>query len=347
MITETDRERAELRRLQRARAGDGAAFDQLIEPYRRELEVHCYRMLGSLIDAEDALQETLLSAWQSLGSFEHRASLRTWLYRIATNRCLNALRTRSRRPRPAGGEARAGPGGILEPTRLGEPIELGPYPDELLASLPDDAPGPEARFEQREAVELAFMVALQSLPPRQRAALVLRDVLGFRAAEAAELMDTGIAAANSALQRARATIERSGLAHVERDRSLSEGDRELLESFAAAFESGDVDRIVALMSEDAVVAMPPEPWIFQGRSDIAEFLATFPFRDRGDRYPGIWTRANGRPALATYRRAAGASAAHEHGMMVLAIEGGEIRQLTAFRRPGSFAHFRLPAVVAD
>src|ERR671914_2998843 len=189
--------------LARARAGDDEAFRALTDPHRRELQLHCYRILGSMQDAEDLVQETLLAAWRSLEAFEGRASVRTWLYRIATNRCLNALRARSRRPREVQAMAPPPP----EPTRRTEPIWLEPYPDVLLEDIPDRSPGPAARYETREAVELAFIGALQNLPPRQRAALVLRDVLGFRTAEVAEMLDTGEVSVKGALQRARATLE--------------------------------------------------------------------------------------------------------------------------------------------
>ena len=187
--------------LSRARAGDEAAFRELTEAHRRALQLHCYRILGSLHDAEDMVQETFLAAWRSLEAFEGRASVRSWLYRIATNRCLNALRARSRRPREV--PAMTDP---LEPTRRVEPMWLEPYPDVLLDSIPDGAPGPAARYEARESIELSFIVGLQHLPPRQRAALVLADVLGFRTTEVAAVLDTGEVAVKGALQRARATL---------------------------------------------------------------------------------------------------------------------------------------------
>ena len=188
--------------LSRARAGDESAFRELVEPYRRELHLHCYRILGSLQDAEDIVQETLLAAWRGLGGFEERASLRAWLYRIATNRCLNALRDRKRRPQEVPSMAEP-----PRPTRMAEPMWLDPYPDALLEGLADSAPGPEARYETREAVGLAFAAGLQHLPPRQRAALVLREVLGFRTSEVAEMLETSEASVKGALQRARATLD--------------------------------------------------------------------------------------------------------------------------------------------
>ncbi|MFL5975870.1 MAG: RNA polymerase subunit sigma-70, partial [Solirubrobacterales bacterium] len=234
--------------LTRARAGDEEAFRELTEPHRRELQLHCYRILGSLHDAEDMVQETLLAAWRSLETFEGRASVRSWLYRIATNRCLNALRARSRRPRevPAMGDS-------LPPTGRTEPLWLEPYPDVLLEDVPDRAAGPAAHFEARESIELSFIVALQHLPPRQRAAVVLGDVLGFRAAEVAEMLDSSEASVTSALQRARASLERR-LPAADRERAplpRSAGERALVGRFADAFEHGDVDAIVALLTDDA------------------------------------------------------------------------------------------------
>ena len=232
--------------LARARAGDEDAFRALTDPHRRELQLHCYRILGSVHDAEDALQETLVSAWRGLDRFEERASLRAWLYRIATNRCLNVLRDSARRPhgRPATGGLPFDP---PPPTRMGEVLWLEPYPDVLLDALPDAAPGPEARYETREAVGLAFVTALQRLPPRQRAVLVLRDVLGFRAAEVADMLDTSEATVNSALQRARAALEaRLPPARERAPAPDSPAERALAGSFADAFEAGDVDRVVAL-----------------------------------------------------------------------------------------------------
>src|SRR5215218_5576276 len=256
--------------LARARAGDEDAFRQLTDPHRRELQLHCYRMLGSVQDAEDLVQETLLAAWRGLDAFERRASVRAWLYRIATNRCLNALRERARRPREVQPVIEP-----PEPTRRTEPIRLEPYPDDLLEDLPDRSPGPEARYEAREAIELAFISALQRLPARQRAALVLRDVLGFRTAEVATMLDTGEAAVKGALQRARAAVG-SGVAAAGRDRAPgphSARERELAARFADAVESGDVDAVVALLTDDALLTMPPLPLEYQGREAIAGFLS--------------------------------------------------------------------------
>ena len=254
----------------RARAGDDQAFAALTDPYRRELQLHCYRILGQVQDAEDAVQETLLSAWKALESFEERSTLRSWLYRIATNRCLNMLRDSGRRPAVAAGPASTPP----EPTRYGEVPWLEPYPDVLLEGIVDGTAGPEARYETREAVTLAFLTALHRLPPRQRAVLVLRDVLGFSAIEVAAMLDTTPTSVNSALIRARATIEERG--PQPRDRAplpRSAQEHELVARFADAFERGDVEPIVALPAEGAWWTMPPEPYGYQGHDAIKQFIA--------------------------------------------------------------------------
>ena len=233
--------------LARARTGDGDAFSELVEPHRRELQVHCYRILGSLQDAEDLVQETLVAAWRGLDRFEERASLRVWLYRIATNRCLNALRDRGRRPKEA---AMVEP---PEPTRLSEPTWLEPYPDVLLDGIGDVSLGPEARYEATEAIALAFVAALQHLPPRQRCVLVLRDVLGLPSAEVADILGGTDTAVKAALQRARATLR----AHREIASSEhavippSTREREIVDRFAAAVEAGDIEDMVALLADDA------------------------------------------------------------------------------------------------
>ena len=239
----------------RARAGEEDAFRELTDPYRRELQLHCYRILGSVQDAEDALQETLLAAWRALKQYEDRASLRAWLYRIATTRCLNQLRDSGRHGQPGSAGLAFEP---PEPTRLGELTWLEPYPDALLEGVADTTPGPAARYETRETVTLAFLATLQRLPPRQRAALVLRDVLGFHSAEVASMLDQSEVSVNSALQRARATLET--LQPPRPDRAPpphSPAERELVGAFADAFESGDIDRVVALLTDDAWLTMPP------------------------------------------------------------------------------------------
>ena len=331
--------------LARARGGNGDAFRELTEPYRRELQLHCYRILGSVQDAEDMLQETLLAAWRGLDRFEERASVRAWLYRIATNRCLNALRDTGRRPgspaRPAGSPA---PG----PASSREPAWFEPYPDALLEDLPDAAPGPEARYETRESLALAFVAGLQRLPPRQRAALVLRDVLGFRAAEVADMLDSSEVSVNSALQRARAALE-SQLPARDRERAplpRSPRERELVSRFVDAFESADIGRVVALLTEDAWLTMPPEPLEFQGHAAIAEF-----FRQRswwgGQAIRLVPTRANGQPAFGYYLRDPGSPLPHAHGLIVLTLAGGQICAITRFGDSSLFPLFGLPRTLRE
>jgi RNA polymerase sigma-70 factor (ECF subfamily) len=323
-----------------ARGGDGQAFQALTDPHRRELQLHCYRMLGSLQDAEDALQETLVSAWRGLEGFEGRASVRTWLYRIATNRCLNMVRDRARRPLTTPGLPFEPP----PPTRLGEVTWLEPYPDALLENLPDEAPGPDARYETRESLGLAFVTALQRLPARQRSVLVLRDVLGFRAAEVAEMLETTEATVNSALQRARSTLDtRQGPARERAPAPRSPTERELAESFANAFEQGDMDRVVSLLTEDASVTMPPEPFEYQGRETVASFL----HHVKAIRVPGrvtrlVPTRANGQPAFGHYIKEPGATAARGTGLLVLTIEGERIAAITRFSGEELLPRFGLP-----
>jgi RNA polymerase sigma-70 factor, ECF subfamily len=317
--------------LARARAGDEAAFRELTDPYRRELQLHGYRMLGSLQDAEDVLQETLLAAWHGLAGFEGRSSVRAWLYRIATNRCLNVLRDRSRRPR----EIPALPQ-PPEPTRQTDPVWLEPYPD----ALADTAPGPEARYEQREAVGLAFVTALQRLPARQRAVLVLRDVLGFHLAEVAEILGTGATAVKGALQRARATVRD----HTPTATALpsSPRERELVERFADAVESGDVAAVVALLTDDALLTMPPLPLVYQGHAAIATFLSYSADR-RGAALRVVPTRANGRPAFACYLP--DGPTARPYGMIVLTLDDAGVTAITWFSDPTVFRYFEVPATL--
>jgi RNA polymerase sigma-70 factor (TIGR02960 family) len=324
--------------LARARAGDEEAFRGLTEPYRRELQLHCYRILGSVQDAEDMVQETLFAAWRGLEAFEGRASVRAWLYRIATNRCLNALRALSRRPR----EVQA-MNELPEPTRRTEPIWLQPYPDVLLEDLPDRSPGPAARYEARESIELAFIVALQGLPPRQRAALVLRDVLGFRTAEVAEMLDTGEASVKGGLQRARATLEARAPA-TERERAPrpnSARERRLVGRFADAVESGDVDEMVSLLTDDALVTMPPQPLEYQGHEAIAALLRHNE-ELRGAPLRVVPIRANAQPALGAYLPDRQTAIARAYGIMVLTLEGDRLSAVTFFRDNSVFPHFGLP-----
>jgi RNA polymerase sigma-70 factor (TIGR02960 family) len=326
--------------LARARAGDGEAFGQLVDPYRRELQVHCYRILGSAQDAEDALQETLLAAWRGLGGFQERASIRTWLYRIATSRCLNALRSSSRhqRMRPPAPEL-APP----EPTRLGEVVWLEPYPDLLLAGLADNAPGPEARYEATEAISLAFVTALQLLPPRQRAVLVLRDVLGFPAREVADILEATQESVTSALKRARASLHRQLPPAGEREpppAPSSAVEQEPVQRLTRAYEAGDVDGVVALLTDDVWVTMPPVPLEYQGRELAARFLAAVTFR-QGRTYRLVATRANGQPAFGAYVRDPHAPVFHAIGLLVLALAGSRISMMTLFDK-SVLARFGLP-----
>jgi RNA polymerase sigma-70 factor (TIGR02960 family) len=325
-------------RLAGARMGDEAAFRELTEPHRRELQVHCYRILGSVQDAEDMVQETLLAAWRGLETFEGRASLRSWLYRIATNRCLNALRARSRRPQ----EVQA-MGEMPEPTRRAEPVWLEPYPDALLEDLPDRSPGPEARYEARESIELSFIVALQHLPPRQRAALVLRDVLGFRTAEVAEMLDTGEASVKGALQRARAAVEERLPAGdgESAPRPDSASERQLIARFADAYQSGDIDELVSLLTDDALVTMPPQPIEYQGHESIAALLRQRA-EVRGAPVRVVPTRANTQPAFGAYLVDADAAIARPYALIVLTLEGEAIGAMTWFADTGVFPHFGLP-----
>jgi RNA polymerase sigma-70 factor (TIGR02960 family) len=327
--------------LERARAGDDQAFGELTGPYLAELRLHCYRILGSVQDAEDVLQETLLAAWRGLGQYEGRAALRTWLYRIATNRCLNALRANSRRPRPEPPEPPFVP---PTPTRRGEPVWLQPYPDTLLDGLPDTAVGPDAVYEAKESIALAFVVAVQHLPPRQRAVLLLRDALGFRSPEVADLLETSEASVNSALQRARATMT-ALLPAADRESAplpRSARERELAERFAAAFAEDDVDGVVALLTDDAWFSMPPANLEYQGPLAIAGFL-TLSAKYRGDRHTRlIPTRANGQPAFGRYVPDSHAEIFHLHSVMVLTLEGGRISAITNFIDAGVAPYFGLP-----
>lgn len=326
--------------LDRARAGDGEAFRRLTEPYRHELHVHCYRILGSFQDAEDLLQETLLAAWRGLDGFEGRSSLRAWLYRIATNRCLNAVRGANRRPPAYTSEVQ-----LPEPTRHGEPSWLQPYPDVLLDELPDTAPGPEARYEAGEAVSLAFMVALQNLPPRQRAVLVLRDVLGFRSAEVADMLAASEDSVASALKRARATTaarlpdrERAPLPNSNRERRI-------VAEFSRAFERGDVDAVLALLTDDVWLTMPPVPLEYQGLEATGHFLSTVAFR-AGRRYRLVSTHANGQPAFGCYLRDPRTSIEHASGLLVLTLSGDRISAVTRFVDNSVLPHFGLPRTLA-
>ena len=323
--------------LELATAGDQDAFRELVEPYRPELHVHCYRILGSIQDAEDALQETLLAAWRGLAGFERRASVRTWLYSVATNRALNMLRAAKRRP-----EVGMPPNVALpEPTRLAEPLWLEPYPDVLIDDELGSPPGPEARYEAKEAISLAFVTALQLLPARQRAVLILRDVLGFRAAEVARMLDSTVESVTSALKRARATLE--SRPHTEAPpEPESPAEHELVSRLAAAFEANDVDAIVALLAEDVRLTMPPLPLEYVGRDEAARFysvVATRPGRRRI-----VQTRANGQPALAFYSGDATGDEFVATSLLVVTLAGRRFAALTRFD-PSVLPHFGLPRIL--
>ena len=311
----------------RARAGDGDAFREMTEPYRRELQVHCYRMLGSFQDAEDALQDTLLTAWQGLGGFEGRASLRTWLYRIATNRCLNARRSASRRPAKDWDVTEYEP---PEPTRLGEVVWLEPYPDVPPEGAIDMPRGPEARFEQTESISLAFVTALQLLPPRQLAVLILRDVLGFHANEVADVLDSTVDSVNSALKRARASLQhlRSPAADSEPPpASDSPSEDAIVAKFVHAYESADLDALVALLTDDVFMSMPPMPFEYEGRDAVARFCASL--IGSGRRFNLMRTRANGQPAFGAYLSAP-TGIRYGTGLIVLTLTGDRICAMTHF-----------------
>jgi len=329
--------------IERARSGDEEAFEQLVGPYRGEVQLHCYRFLGSLADAEDALQETLAAAWRGLAGFEGRASFRTWLYRIATNRCLNALRA-ARRHRVS--DLPPLDVAAPEPTRRGEAVWLGPYPDVLLADLPDTAAGPEARYEAREAVSLAFITALQLLPPRQRAALILCDVLDFPARQVAEMLDATEQSVASALKRARATLAREAPKPDQPPAAAhSPAEQELLGLLVQAFENSDVQALVALMTDDVWVRMPPLPLEYQGRELAARFFGTIAFRG-GRRYRLVPTRANGQPAFGVYLLDPLTGVPHAFGLFAITLAGDRVSAVTRFDS-GIFGKFGLPRTLAD
>jgi RNA polymerase sigma-70 factor (ECF subfamily) len=312
----------------RARAGDGDAFRELTEPHRRELQVHCYRMLGSFQDAEDALQDTLLAAWQGLRGFEGRASMRTWLYRIATNRCLNALRSATRRAAKEWDIPEVEP---PEPTGLGEVVWLEPYPDALLEGAINVPLGPEARYEQTEAISLAFVTALQVLPARQRAVLILREVLGYHANEVADMLDSTVESVNSALKRARGSLQRRLPPTGERELPPapdSPAEQALVARFVRAYQSGDVDALVALLTADVLVSMPPIPLEYRGRDVVGRFLASL--IRQGRIYDLVPTRANGQLAFGAYLRAPAGGIRHGTGLLVLTLTSGRICAITRF-----------------
>jgi RNA polymerase sigma-70 factor (TIGR02960 family) len=322
--------------LDRARSGDGDAFESLVAPYRRELLVHCYRSLGSMRDAEDVLQEVLLSAWRALDRFDGRA-VRAWLYRIATNRCLNHLRDESRRPPPAN-RSTTFSAGI---TSADDPWWLEPYPDVLSEPVTH---GPEARYDAKESIALCFVAGLQQLPAQQRAVLVLRDVLGFPASEAADILGTTTASVNSALIRARGGF-RPERTPDQIPRPSSGEEAAVVDRFVEALQSGDVQRVVELLTDDARLSMPPEPIQCVGPDAIAEYL----------RWRGFWgpeltlvaTRANDQPAFVYYLPDPDGLVSRATGLMVLTIARDRITNLTRFGDSKVIARFGLPVTLAN
>ena len=322
--------------LYRARSGDREAFNELVEPLLGDIQVLCYRMLGSLQDAEDTLQEVLLAAWLGLAGFEGRSSFRTWLHRIATNRCLNVLRAASRRPI----EGTPLPVPAPDPTHMSELPWLQPYPDLLLQGLPEKNPGPEACYESREAISLAFITAIQLLPPNQRAVLLLRDVLGYHASEAAELLGLTESAVTSALKRARATLQETYAPRRPERLPTSQEERELTERFVEAFTGDDVDAIIDLMSDDVWMRMPPLPFEYRGREACRRFaVAIMDHRMLINRL--VPTRANGQPAWGEYIEDSRSGMHHCVGVLVAEFDGGLVRDLVHFES-GLAPYFGLP-----
>ena len=328
--------------LERASRGDEDAFAELTDPLRGELEFHCYRMLGSRQDAEDVLQETMLAAWRSFAGFERRSSLRTWLYRIATNRCLNTLRAAARRPAPLAARFP-----IPEPTRREDITWLEPYPDDRLSWLADHAPGPAARYEAREAVEITFVAALQRLSGRQRAVLVLRDVLGFHADETAAMLDVSVDAVKSALKRARAALDGEMPETLKPPAPRSAEEQELLARFAEAFVADDIDGVVALVTEHAWFRMPPADVEYQGPAGIGAMLGAIADHRAGQVPRLLPAGANGQPAYGTYRIDPATGLAEPTGLMLLSLTGRRVAALTWFVGVAPLAAVGLPTDPSD
>ena len=327
-----------------ALTGDEEAFARLIGPYRRELLVHCYRMLGSLQDAEDVLQEALLHAWRRLGTLREPGSFRAWLYKIATNACLDALDKRPRRTLPSAVYPPADPLGPMAPP-FEDPIWLEPLPDEWLA---DAADHPEARYTMHESIALAFQLALQLLPPRRRAVLILRDVLAWQAKEVANLLEMPLSAVNSALHRARATMRKyHGADRDAAVRSLPDDERtqKLLNEYVQAWGTADIAKLVALLKDDATWLMPPLPTWYRGREAIRSFIATRLLAAHGVGRRYIPTRANGQPAMAIYHGSEASNAYQAVGLQVLTVDepAWQIAQVTTFMKPELFPRFGLAA----
>jgi len=330
--------------LARARDGDDAAFTRLVTPLRRELHAHCYRMLGSVHDADDAVQEALVRAWRGLARFEGRSTLRTWLYTVATRVCLDVVDARNKRALPVD----LGPSSehaVLDQLLRTDIAWLGPYPD---AGLPHDPTGPEARYEQREAVELAFVAACQHLPGNQRAALLLFDVLGFTAAEIAAMMDTSATSVNSALARARRILAKKLPARTQQQTLRSIGDsgaRTLATGFASALERGDAEALIALLTEDVTWSMPPLPHWYHGIDAVSDFAVQVPMT-RCPSWRHQLISANGQAAIAFYL---GTDPAHPHNawsITVLDLRDDRIAEITSFLDPDHFRLFGLPTTMA-
>jgi RNA polymerase sigma-70 factor (ECF subfamily) len=328
-----------------AQNGDGDAFGRLVGPFQRELKAHCYRMLGSYADAEDALQETLLRAWRSLARFEGRSSFRSWLYRIATNACLRAIERRPKRMLPMDYAPAADPhaarGGPVN-----DPVWLEPYPDASLGL--EGLAGPDARYEQRESIELAFIAALQHLPARQRAVLILRDVLGFSARETAAVLDTTPVSIDSALQRAHKSVDGRLPTQAQQQTLRLLGDDELgrlIQRYVAAWERNDIDALVSMLAQDARLAMPPRPTWYSGREQVTAFVRRYLLTER-TRWRLVPTTANGQPAAAAYLWDEQAGAFMPDCLHVLTLRAGEIEEIMAFRSPEVFPSFDLPASIA-
>jgi len=334
-----------------AQGGDENAFGQLVEPYQRELQAHCYRMLGTVQDSEDALQDAMLRAWRALARFEGRSSLRSWLYKLATNTCLDLIAKRPKRVLPVdygpGGAVAEGPGPPIV-----ESVWVEPYPDETLG-VEDGLAGPEARYEQRESVELAFIAALQHLPARQRATLVLREVLGFSAKEVAQSMETTVPSVNSALQRARKAIENRAPAISQQETLRTVGDdeiRKIVAGYMEAWERGDVNAVAQMLTEDAVISMPPMASWYHG-PDVLEFLSRWAFSGRLYNAEGkrrvrvVPARASGQLAFGTYSWDEERQTHLPTVLQVLTLDGSRIAEVIGFVAPEAFRRFDLPAEV--
>jgi RNA polymerase sigma-70 factor (ECF subfamily) len=330
-------------KLSAALAGDPAAFASLTEPYRNELVTHCYRLLGSLEDAEDQVQETYLRAWRRLETYQGRAPLRAWLYKIATNACLDALERRPRRSLPVALSGPLDPSSSPEPPVI-EPVWIEPFPDELLAPL---EAGPEARYESLESVSYAFLIALQQLPPRQRCALILGDVLDWPAVEIAGLLEASVPAVNSLLHRARATLKHHySRKAAERPAPADERQGQLLQRYLRAWENADIDGIVSMLADDATFPMPPLPSWYQGRQAIRTFIqATSLAGEAAGRWRLLPIRANGQPGFAFYLRDVNTGNYRPFALQVLTFAGESISAATTFGMPQLFPAFALPVEI--